>query len=564
MASLNFKGKSAVWNHHLSVPYHTLEKIESNSLDGENASENLLIEWDNLLALKALLPKYQGHVKCVYIDPPYNTGKEGWAYNDNVSNPIIKEWLGKVIDKEDMTRHDKWLCMMTPRLKLLRELLAEDGVIFISIDENEVNNLRSLCDDIFREGDFLGTVVVQTATDNNPTQIVMEHEYVLIYSKNKSSQAYWKNMSHGWLLINEKYAELKEEFGVDIEKIQKLLRKWIRENENALKRVTHYSYVDEQGVYYPDNPSNTRPGWYDYSIIHPTTWKPCRMPPNGWRFPEETYKDLLKDNDIEFGDDESITPKPKSRLNDVTDRFRSLYYEDGRWSTNELTELFWGVKVFDNPKSKHMLKYFFGFIPNSENGIFLDSFAGSGTTAQAIMELNQEDGGNRKFILVQLPETLTEKAQARLAWYDFIHEITRDRIKKVVEKYGLDVGFTYYNLGPSIEWRKILEWESLPSWESFAKYVHFLATGKPIDDIVSPDATWEICTEDRNTGVYLIYADTIEELRNLAITRDWLEGVKSTEGKKIVYAPACFLDKEVLDDNHISFVQVPYNLFQRK
>ncbi len=159
MASLNFKGKNAVWNHHLSVPYCTLEKVKENSITGEYEAENLFIEGDNLLALKALLPKYQGRIKCVYIDPPYNTGNEGWAYNDNVSSPIIKEWLGKTVDKEDMTRHDKWLCMMTPRLKLLRELLSEDGVIFISIDDNEMHHLKSLMNEVFGEQNSIESLI---------------------------------------------------------------------------------------------------------------------------------------------------------------------------------------------------------------------------------------------------------------------------------------------------------------------------------------------------------------------------------------------------------------------
>ena len=163
MATLNFKGKSAVWNHHLSVPYHTLEKDAKKSLKGENDSENIIIEGDNLLALKALLPQYQGKVKCIYIDPPYNTGNEGWAYNDNVSSPTIKEWVGKVVGKagEDLTRHDKWLCMMTPRLKLLRELLTEDGSIFVSIDDNEQHLLRDLMDEVFGEQNFVTNIIWQ-------------------------------------------------------------------------------------------------------------------------------------------------------------------------------------------------------------------------------------------------------------------------------------------------------------------------------------------------------------------------------------------------------------------
>ena len=157
MPSIQFKGKSVVWNHHLSVPYHTLEKDTKKSLKGKNDSENLIIEGDNLLALKALLPQYQGKVKCIYIDPPYNTGNEGWVYSDNVSSPTIKDWVGQTVGKEgdDLTRHDKWLCMMTPRLKLLRELLTDDGVIFISIDDNEVHNLRLLMDEVFSSKNFI-------------------------------------------------------------------------------------------------------------------------------------------------------------------------------------------------------------------------------------------------------------------------------------------------------------------------------------------------------------------------------------------------------------------------
>ncbi len=549
MASLNFKGKSAVWNHHLSVPYHTLEKVESNSLDGENASENLLIEWDNLLALKALLPKYQGQVKCIYIDPPYNTGKEGWAYNDNVSSPIIKEWLGKVIDKEDMTRHDKWLCMMTPRIKLLRELLAEDGIIFISIDDNEVSNAKILLDEIFLPTNFLANLVwanKEWGGSSDSKNFRIKHEYVLVYAKNIELA----NISGVWITNESRYTQRDQHFEARGPYYPQKLWMWSIQYSESL-----------------DYPIET-PNWKTVMPSENNKWKRAC-----WRWGKTKYKWGLENDFIEFKEDKNWIWQvyTKQYLNcdnewNLIERSSRPFWVIDEYSSTQasksLAELFWNT-VFSYPKPVELIKYLISLV-SSNDDIILDSFAWSGTTAQAIMELNQEDGGNRKFILVQLPETLTEKMQAKAAWYDFVHEITRDRIKKVVEKYDLAIGFTYYNLGPSIEWRKILEWESLPSWESFAKYVHFLATGKPIDDIADPDATWEICTEDRNTGVYLIYADTIEELRNLAITRDWLESVKSTEGKKIVYAPACFLDKEVLDDNHISFVQVPYNLFQRK
>src|SRR3989344_7260592 len=185
MATLHFKGKSAVWNHHLSVPYHTLEKDSKKSLKGKDDSENLIIKGDNLLALKALLPKYQGKVKCIYIDPPYNTGNEGWAYNDNVNSPLIKDWLGETVGKDDLTRHDKWLCMMTPRLKLLRDFLSDDGAVFISIDDNEIARLKNLMDDIYGEHNFVEQIIVQANPRGSQASVhfASTHEYILIYAK---------------------------------------------------------------------------------------------------------------------------------------------------------------------------------------------------------------------------------------------------------------------------------------------------------------------------------------------------------------------------------------------
>jgi len=189
MATLQFKGKSAVWNHHLSVPYHTLEKNAKKSLKGTDAEENLIVEGDNLLALKSLLPKYQGRIKCIYIDPPYNTGNENWVYSDNVNSPTIQEWIGRAVGKqgEDLTRHDKWLCMMTPRLKLLRELMREDPVLFASIDDNEVHHLKILLNETFGETNFVGEFVVIRAEGGGlAKQYVKGHDYLLVYAKDMS------------------------------------------------------------------------------------------------------------------------------------------------------------------------------------------------------------------------------------------------------------------------------------------------------------------------------------------------------------------------------------------
>lgn len=187
MSTLNWLGKDAVLNHHLDVPYRTLELKESFNCES-GKSENKIIHGDNLEALKALLPEYEGLVKCIYIDPPYNTGEENWVYNDNVNSPRIRKWLGQVVGKEseDLTRHDKWLCMMYPRLKLLQKLLSEDGAIFISIDDNEQANLKLICDEIFGAGNFVANMIWQSRTSiSNDYEISMNHNHSLIYAKNR-------------------------------------------------------------------------------------------------------------------------------------------------------------------------------------------------------------------------------------------------------------------------------------------------------------------------------------------------------------------------------------------
>ena len=187
MAQIQFKGKSFVQNHHLLVKYHELIPKKRKSLtDKVSLHDNLIIHGDNLKALKALLPLYAGKIKCIYIDPPYNTGNEKWAYNDNVNSPMMQEWLGKIVDREDLTRHDKWLCMMMPRLKLLRELMRDDGVIFVSIDDIEVHNLRMLMNENFGEDNFIGQIIVQSNPRGSQSirHIAIVHEYVLIYTRN--------------------------------------------------------------------------------------------------------------------------------------------------------------------------------------------------------------------------------------------------------------------------------------------------------------------------------------------------------------------------------------------
>ncbi|MEA3521360.1 MAG: site-specific DNA-methyltransferase [Campylobacterota bacterium] len=252
MPTLQFKGKSIIWNHHMSVPYHTLETVPELDYNTDKANGNIIVEGDNLVALKALLPQYAGKVDCIYIDPPYNTGNEGWAYNDNVNSPMINEWLGKEVNSDDLTRHDKWLCMMTPRLKLLHDLLKESGIIFISIDDNEQANLKLLCDEIFGEVNFIAqTVRASNSTKNNSNYLSITHDYALVYSKSK------ENVTKNWQVDKRNVK--------DFQKIAKRMLKQklpLSEIESELRALVkypkyydfdHYYYCDEKGVYRTDN-----------------------------------------------------------------------------------------------------------------------------------------------------------------------------------------------------------------------------------------------------------------------------------------------------------------------
>jgi adenine-specific DNA-methyltransferase len=262
-------------------------EINHNTLPLNTASPNhILIEGDNLHALTALTFTHEGKIDVIYIDPPYNTGNKDFKYNDSF------------VDKEDSYRHSKWLSFMHKRLEIAKRLLSDKGVIFISIDDNENAQIKILCDEIFGELNFTGQIIVETATDNNPSQISVEHEYLLCYSKDLTLQGKWIGVSEGAILIQNEYNRLHKQYLTNVEIIQKELRKWIKQNKEHLNRVAHYSYVDDFGVYYPDNPSNTKLGGYEFEVLHPISNKPCSLPTNGFRFPEYTFNDMLKNGNM--------------------------------------------------------------------------------------------------------------------------------------------------------------------------------------------------------------------------------------------------------------------------
>jgi len=533
MPTINFKGKSAVWNHHLSVPYQVLDKDKKMSIEGKNMDENLIIEGDNLTALKSLLPKYQGKIKCIYIDPPYNTGNEGWVYSDNVNSPLIKNWIGKSVGADDLTRHEKWLCMMTPRLKILNELLSDNGVIFISIDDNEQAHLKMLLDEIFNENNFESFIWKKKGGAGNTEKIIGNlTEYILCYFKYKKAGVF---------------------------------------NFRNIERT--YKFRDKTGPYNLEGIEKTNSGGYErktmlFSIIDPKTKKEF-YPQNGqrWTAGKETIDRLVKENRILFDYAKGrvyIIKRPED-YQESENVYYNLFLEKGSLATakDELESLGFDREIFDTPKPSKLIKHILE-IATQKDSLILDSFAGSGTTAQAVLELNKEDGGNRKFILVQLPEKIEKDTPAYKVGFRYIHEITQERVKRVIKRDKLDVGFSYFKLGSPIDAESILS-GTLPTYKEFAKYVYYLATGETMDNEKPIDEKSYFAGKNKRESIYLIYQKDKDKLKNMAITLDWAEEIsKKDKGKKIVYAPACFLDEEYLDKFNIQFVSVPYSLFEKK
>jgi adenine-specific DNA-methyltransferase len=366
-------------------------------------SENYIIKGNNLLTLYTLRKIYAGKIKLIYIDPPYNTGKDSFGYNDSFN-------------------HSAWLTFMRNRLEIAKELLAVDGVLFISIDINEQAYLKVLCDEIFGRDNFIGEIIWETATDNNATQISVEHEYVICYAKHKEQQTKWQIKSEKAQVIQKKYEELKGLHKTNFDAIEKDLRNWLnglkKSNEIDISGVSHYSYVDDKGVFYPGNSANTKPGGYTFDIIHPVTKRVCNKPDNGYRWPETTFWDADKKGEVLWGDDENSIPKIKKRLDTATELLKGYFYEDNRRSTKALTKMM-GSKVFDNPKSINLLKKIIKFT-TKDNDIVLDFFGGSGSTGEALLEVNKEENTNRKFIICEQ--------------LDYVESVTVKRIQKCLDQ----------------------------------------------------------------------------------------------------------------------------------
>lgn len=466
MYQFTWPGKQAARCEAAAPITNTLRPVPEDSVDWDT-TENLYIEGDNLRVLKLLQKGYMGKVKMIYIDPPYNTGND-FVYHDDFAHTTEEEELaaGNVDEEGNRFRrnldsngrfHSDWCSMMYSRLLVARSLLKEDGVIFISIDDNEVENLKKICDEILGVSNFVGQLILKTATDNNPSQINIEHEYMICYAKNKYVQANWTRQSEAAGRIVHQYKELKKTCSNNAE-IQTKLRQWIQTHKDELPQVTHYNNVDDKGVYSSSsNSSNPHPGGYMFDVIHPVTGLPCPKPANGWRWPEKTFRDYDANGEIEWGKDHTTQPHVKKRIETSVEYLRTLIYEDNRATTKMLADVFNGHKIFDNPKPVNVLNRIIDFVTDKES-LVLDFFSGSATTAHAVMQLNADDSGHRKYICVQLAEETPEDSEARKEGYPTIPAIAKERIRRAGKKIkeesplttqDLDTGFRVSRLADS-------------------------------------------------------------------------------------------------------------------
>lgn len=396
----------------------TLEPVEGDGVN-EETTHNIYIEGDNLEVLRTLKKSYQNRVKMIYIDPPYNTGND-FIYPDNYSEPVedYLRFTGQMDDKGNMLVanpkssgkfHRRWLNMMYPRLQLARELLTDDGVIFISIDDNEQANLKLLCDDVFGEGNFISSLIWSAGRKNDSKHISVSHEYILCYFKSSSyiaeNNIIWREKKNGLDDIYAEYEKLKKEYGTDIKKIEKGLKDWYKNlpNGHPAKDHAHYNHVDEKGIFFPDNISWPGGGGPKYEILHPITNKPVKVPSRGWLTSEENMKEWIKQGRVQFGEDENGVPTLKSYLKDREYSVPySVFYKDGRAASKRLATLM-DDKIFENPKDEEIIQRMIGFAGLKDNDIVLDFFSGSGTTAHSVFLANIAQNMNRQFILVQLP-----------------------------------------------------------------------------------------------------------------------------------------------------------------
>ncbi len=595
MTELVFKGKEFVYNHHLSVPFHPLEPHPDKGVGEVALDGNLIIQGDNLKALKALLPIYAGKVDCIFIDPPYNTGNEGWCYNDNVNAPMIKEWLeANPIGIEDGLRHDKWCAMMWPRLRLLHELLAEDGSIWITLDDNEVHRARSILDEIFGEDSCIGQIAWQKRTSReNRAVLSPSFDHILVYSKClKDTWKLRRNLLHP---TAEGYSNPDNDPRGD----------W------ASIPFSAQGYRENQV----------------YDIITPTGIS--LRPPKGrcWGATKAEFERLLNENLVYWPKGGNGRPRIKQFRKDAKGLVpMTLWFASDLGTTEDskkrLLEMFPDYDESDlgihAPKTVALVRRVLE-IASRPDSLILDSFAGSGTTAHAVLEANRRDGGNRRFILVEMEDyadrLTAERVRRVIRGYDFTgtqktellrkkltwtalrnaHKITDevekienlhghefDTIKKTVKNgeliitgerkvekraEGLGGSFTYCTLGEAVEMDKILTGERLPAYDQLGALLYHMATNRPLDTAGIDEGAFYLGeAEDRH--VWLIYRPDLDWLKSpeAALTLTFARRIaKEKPGKDhLVFAPARFVSQKLLNEEklRVEFAPLPFALYR--
>ncbi|MDD5206952.1 MAG: site-specific DNA-methyltransferase, partial [Desulfobacterales bacterium] len=447
---------------------------------------------------------------------------------------------------------------MYPRLALLHQFLREDGVIFASIDEVEFANLRFLFDEIFGITNRVGTIIWDNATDNNPTNIAIEHEYVICYAKNKARLApEWKSQN---LEVKERLLQIGNDFVKrfpDQEKRQEAYTKWFRENRSQLWPFEDYKFIDALGIF-TGMRSVHNPGkeGYRYDVIHPTTKKPCKQPMMGYRFPQETMERLLTENRVIFGEDETKLIELKVYVRDYRAKLSSLFTLDGRVGTNEIKTIFPNNnRPFDFPKPTALIEELVSFT-TAEDDLVLDSFAGSGTTAHAVLKLNKQDGQRRRFVLVEMKREIAR-------------EIAAERVRRVINGYtngkgefvdGIGGGFRYCELGePLFDERGNIR--TTVSFADLARHVYFTETGEPLSVATPPNSP--LLGINNGIAVYLLYNGILKDKSprgGNVLTTSLLAGLPIHQGPKVIYGTACRMDQERLRREGIVFKQLPYKL----
>jgi adenine-specific DNA-methyltransferase len=546
MPTLHWIGKDKVINHHMDVPFKVLEHSygfdNGTQSEQETKSGNKIIHGDNLEALKSLLPEYEGKIKCIYIDPPYNTGNEGWRYNDSVNDPKIKKWLGETVGKEgdDLTRHDKWLCMMYPRLKLLYKLLSRDGLIFISIDDNEYQNLKYICDEIFGRMNFITNFTWRTDGNfDNQAKIKINHEYILCYSKDSNLFEHPKvvdpNIPDGSKLFKTEIrntvvkngpknpiSEIKLPIGFpsDIEngEIKQRINAWPHYKTDAI--IKDFKLTNEVVV---------ESGWSAKGIL------------------EEFIKGGFKPVKDSKGQDTTFIISKAGAIENIKSRAEASHVVSSLFNMGSTQNMSSELKKmgvdFDYPKSLTLIQHLISIV-NGEKFIVLDSFAGSGTTAHAVLNLNKKDGRDRKFIIIEM--------------MDYVENITSARVKHVIKGYsdmkGTGGRFDFYELGPPM----FLEdgnLNELIGVEKIRQYIYYTETKTPLSETKHEDNP-HFLGKHHDTGYYFHYEQ--DEVTNL--DHAFLATMKTKAEQYVIYADNCLLTKDFMTKHSIIFKKIPRDI----